>query len=177
MDIQLYNFYITPTGENLLLNESFGGSQVKLSHIHLGTASYDPSSRTNQTSLISEVDVKPIQDFAKVDNTLQMAAIFDGSGEYNVGEIGLFTDTGKLFAVHSQQGKLLGSKAAGGRFMPRFGLALDQIPKDSITVNLVGDNLNLIITPELALMTLAQVRNSRLIMNGINRDISQFLAN
>ncbi|NOU50001.1 hypothetical protein HG263_05550 [Pseudoalteromonas sp. JBTF-M23] len=173
---EVYNFYITEAGESLLLDAQFGGSQVKLTHIAVGTESYDPSTKVNQTALVSEVDRAEVRSFKRVDKTLQMAAIFDNPDKaYNVGEISLVTEEGVHFAVYSRPGKLIGAKTNAGRFMPRFGMAVDLIPSEAINVSLAGDNLNLVLTPELARFTLAQIRSSRVQISILHREVKQII--
>ncbi|MCG7550417.1 phage tail protein [Pseudoalteromonas sp. Of7M-16] len=171
---EIYHFNITAAGESLLLNTQVGGAQVLLTEMAVGTAMYDPAAISDQLALKSEVDRAAILDFERVDKTLQMAAVFDNPAKaYNVGEVGLFTSTGELFAVFSMPNRIVGAKTDAGRFIVKFGLAIDQIPEGAITVDLSNDNVNLIMTRELAQMTLAQVRTSRVQLSMLSREIQQ----
>ncbi|TQF71804.1 phage tail protein [Pseudoalteromonas luteoviolacea] len=173
---EIYHFNITSVGEELLLNTQTGGPSVQLDKIALGTEMYDPAIIPDQRMLKAEVDRASILDFKRVDKTLQMASIFDDpSKSYSIGEMGLITDKGELFAVYSNPNKLIGHKTHSGRYLPKFALAIDQIPKNSVTVVFSGENLNIIITPELAKMALSQIRLSRIHISMLSREINNKL--
>jgi hypothetical protein len=88
-----------------------------------------------------------------------MAALFDGEGEYEIGEFGFYLASGTLLAVYSVAGKLLTYKAAAARVLQKFTLDISPLPADSVTVVVGADNLNILIVEELAAVATANIDN------------------
>ena len=90
---------------------------------------------------------------------LRMAALFDGDGEYEIGEFGFYLASGTLLAVYSVAGKLLTYKAAAARVLQKFTLDVSPLPADSVTIVVGSENLNLLLAEEIAIMAAASVGN------------------
>ena len=90
---------------------------------------------------------------------LRMAALFDGDGEYEIGEFGFYLASGTLLAVYSVAGKLLTYKAAAARVLQKFTLDVSPLPADSVTIVVGNDNLNVLLTDEIAALSAASIDN------------------
>jgi hypothetical protein len=90
---------------------------------------------------------------------LRMAALFDGDGEYEIGEFGFYLASGTLLAVYSVAGQLLTYKAAAARVLQKFTLDISPLPADSVTVIVGSENLNILMVDELASLSAASIDN------------------
>lgn len=88
-----------------------------------------------------------------------MAALFDGDGEYEIGEFGFYLASGTLLAVYSVAGKLLTYKAAAARVLQKFTLDVSPLPAESVTVAVGSENLNILLIDELAAISAANIDN------------------
>jgi len=120
------------------------GLKGEITHIGAGTGRYDPDG--------TEVALRD-------ERQLRMAALFDGDGEYEIGEFGFYLASGTLLAVYSVAGKLLTYKAAAARVLQKFTLDVSPLPADSVTIVVGSENLNLLLAEEIAIMAAASVGN------------------
>jgi hypothetical protein len=105
---------ITDAGRQALINESNTGTlPLTISHIAVGNGQYEPSA--DQTALVSEVKQLVTFGGAVVAGDVIHLTIRDESTDtYALGEFGLMTDGGVLFAVYSQVGEFILEKNASG---------------------------------------------------------------
>lgn len=103
---------ITSAGKKEIVNaQQTGTSAIKLSHIGVGSGKYTATEA--QTSLQSETKRLPIVDGgATGDSAIHVALMDESADAYSVHEIGVYTDTGVLFAVTSSQTALAEKGAA-----------------------------------------------------------------
>ena len=80
-------------------------------------------------------------------------------GEYEIGEFGFYLSTGTLLAVYSVAGKLLTYKAAAARVLQKFTLDISPLPAQSVTVVVGSDNLNILLSEEIATLATANIDN------------------
>ncbi len=131
---------------------------MRSTHIGAGTARYDPNG--SETALRNERQRVPIVDYEDLDpGQLRMAALFEGPDEYEIGEFGFYLSTGTLLAVYSVTGKLLTYKAAVARVLQKFTLDISPLPAQSVTVVVGADNLNILLSEEIATLATANIDN------------------
>ena len=94
-----------------------------------------------------------------IGNTETTAALFDGDGEYEIGEFGFYLASGTLLAVYSVAGKLLTYKAAAARVLQKFTLDVSPLPGDSVVIVVGTESLNVLIANELAVIATANIDN------------------
>jgi len=134
------------------------GLKGEITHIGAGTARYDPNG--SETALRNERQRVAIVDYEDLDpGQLRMAALFDGADEYEIGEFGFYLSTGTLLAVYSVAGKLLTYKAAAARVLQKFTLDISPLPAQSVTVVVGSDNLNILLSEEIATVATANIDN------------------
>lgn len=99
-------FYLTDAGKNAALNAASLGLNVSLSHIAVGTAKYNPQTALGNTALIAEVDRFLLNGGSVEPNshTLRFVSNIEPIVTADAFEIGLYTDTGVLFAIASTTG-------------------------------------------------------------------------
>lgn len=148
----------TAAGLNELVQAKNQGLKGAITHVAAGTGRYDPTG--TETALKAEKQRVAVNDYEDLGSgSLRIAALFDGSLEYEVGEFGFFLSTGTLLGVYSQAGVLQTYKAAKARILQRFTLNLSALPTDSVTVVVGSESLNLLVGEELAKLAAASVDN------------------
>ncbi|KRP76236.1 hypothetical protein [Pseudomonas lactis] len=148
----------TSKGLDEVLQAKNQGLKGEITHIGAGTGRYDPDG--TEVALRDERQRVAIVDYEDLgDRQLRMAALFDGDGEYEIGEFGFYLASGTLLAVYSVAGKLLTYKAAAARVLQKFTLDVSPLPADSVTIVVGEHNLNLLLTEELATIAAANVNN------------------
>ncbi|MBT2371993.1 phage tail protein [Pseudomonas fluorescens] len=148
----------TSKGLDEVLQAKNQGLKGEITHIGAGTGRYDPDG--TETALRDERQRVAIVDYEDLgDRQLRMAALFDGEGEYEIGEFGFYLASGTLLAVYSVAGKLLTYKAAAARVLQKFTLDVSPLPADSVTIVVGSENLNLLLAEELATVAAANVNN------------------
>ncbi|SEI12632.1 tail fiber protein [Pseudomonas asplenii] len=132
------------------------GLKGSITHIGAGTARYDPNG--SETALRDERQRVAIIDYEDLGSQqLRMAALFDGTDEYEIGEFGFYLASGTLLAVYSQAGTLLTYKAAAARVLQKFTLDVSALPRSSVTVVVGSENLNILMVEELAALSAASI--------------------
>lgn len=148
----------TSAGLAEVLQAKNQGLKGEITHIGVGTARYDPNG--SETVLRNERQRVPIVDYEDLDpGQLRMAALFEGPDEYEIGEFGFYLSTGTLLAVYSVAGKLLTYKAAAARVLQKFTLDISPLPAQSVTVVVGSDNLNILLSEEIATLATANIDN------------------
>jgi hypothetical protein len=148
----------TSKGLDEVLQAKNQGLKGEITHIGAGTGRYNPDG--TEVALRDERQRVAIVDYEDLgDRQLRMAALFDGEGEYEIGEFGFYLASGTLLAVYSVAGKLLTYKAAAARVLQKFTLDVSSLPAQSITVVIGTENLNILIADELAAVAAANVDN------------------
>ena len=148
----------TSKGLDEVLQAKNQGLKGEITHIGAGTGRYNPDG--SEVALRDERQRVAIVDYEDLgERQLRMAALFDGDGEYEIGEFGFYLASGTLLAVYSVAGKLLTYKAAAARVLQKFTLDVSPLPADSVTIVVGEHNLNLLLTEELATIAAANVNN------------------
>jgi hypothetical protein len=148
----------TSKGLDEVLQAKNQGLKGEITHIGAGTGRYNPDG--TEVALRDERQRVAIVDYEDLgDRQLRMAALFDGEGEYEIGEFGFYLASGTLLAVYSVAGKLLTYKSAAARVLQKFTLDISPLPADSVTVVVGADNLNILIVEELAAVATANIDN------------------
>ncbi|WP_339499176.1 hypothetical protein [Pseudomonas canadensis] len=148
----------TSKGLDEVLQAKNQGLKGEITHIGAGTGRYHPDG--SEIALRDERQRVAIVDYEDLGHhQLRMAALFDGEGEYEIGEFGFYLASGTLLAVYSVAGKLLTYKAAAARVLQKFTLDIAPLPADSVTIVVGSDNFNLLLTEELAVLAAANVNN------------------
>ncbi|MGK9415222.1 hypothetical protein ACSSUR_03550 [Pseudomonas cedrina] len=148
----------TSKGLDEVLQAKNQGLKGEITHIGAGTGRYNPDG--SEVALRDERQRVAIVDYEDLgERQLRMAALFDGDGEYEIGEFGFYLASGTLLAVYSVAGKLLTYKAAAARVLQRFTLDVSPLPADSVTIVVGSDSLNLLLVEVLAAIAAANVNN------------------
>lgn len=124
------------------------GIKAEITHMAFGDRAFTPSKNTK--SLPGEKERVEINDYQGAGQSLKMAGIFNGDLEYSIRSIGIFLSTGTLLGVYSAPNILIGYRTPSVRVVQWFTLSIDALPKDSVTVVVGVENLNLILDAELA---------------------------
>ncbi|MCK6186542.1 phage tail protein [Pseudomonas sp. EYE_354] len=148
----------TSKGLDEVLQAKNQGLKGEITHIGAGTGRYNPDG--TEVALRDERQRVAIVDYEDLgDRQLRMAALFDGDGEYEIGEFGFYLASGTLLAVYSVAGKLLTYKAAAARVLQKFTLDVSPLPAESVTIVVGVENLNVLIAEELASVAAANIDN------------------
>jgi hypothetical protein len=148
----------TAKGLDEVLQAKNQGLKGEITHIGAGTGRYNPDG--SEVALRDERQRVAIVDYEDLGNhQLRMAALFDGDGEYEIGEFGFYLASGTLLAVYSVAGKLLTYKAAAARVLQKFTLDVSPLPGDSVVIVVGSESLNLLLAEEFAVMAVASVAN------------------
>lgn len=148
----------TSKGLDEVLQAKNQGLKGEITHIGAGTGRYNPDG--TEVALRDERQRVAIVDYEDLgERQLRMAALFDGDGEYEIGEFGFYLASGTLLAVYSVAGKLLTYKAAAARVLQKFTLDVSPLPAGSVTVVVGAENLNILLTEELASVATANIDN------------------
>lgn len=148
----------TSKGLDEVLQAKNQGLKGEITHIGAGTGRYNPDG--TEVALRDERQRVAIVDYEDLgDRQLRMAALFDGEGEYEIGEFGFYLASGTLLAVYSVAGKLLTYKAAAARVLQKFTLDVSPLPADSVTIVAGSENLNILLGENIAVLAAADIDN------------------
>lgn len=124
---------ITNAGRAAAVNAANTGlGPIVISQIALGSSTYTPAA--SQTALAAEI--KRIATFGAdvvADDLLHVTITDTSTDAYALGEIGLYTDTGVLFAVYSQATPIL-EKGAQQLVLLSADILLTSVPPGSVTI-------------------------------------------
>jgi len=133
------------------------GIHGAITHMAAGDKSYTP--QASQETLVNEKQRVEIEDSEDLSSTqIRMGARFSGELEYEVREIGFFLESGTLLAIYSVPNKLLTYKSANSDWVQKFTLDISMLPTDSVTIQVGTENINLMLSEELASMTVAFIK-------------------
>lgn len=123
---------VTAAGRQEIINaENTGTTPVLISEIGLGTGKDDPSE--SQTELQAEFKrLTTVAGDLIADDTIHVSAVDDSTDEYSYSEFGLYTDSGTLFAVYSQQTDIT-TKSAQGNMLLSADVVLTRVDATSLT--------------------------------------------
>jgi len=124
---------ITTAGLAAAVNAANTGlGPIVITQVALGSSTYTPTA--SQTALAAEV--KRINTFGAdvvADNTLHVTITDTSADTYTMGEVGLYTNTGVLFAVYSQATPIL-EKGAEQLVLLSADILLTSVPPGSVTI-------------------------------------------
>ena len=148
------NIIITDAGIAEIVNaENNGTAPVVWSEVGYGTGQYTPSA--TQTALRGEFKrIDTISGGGAGDNILHITAEDSSNDAYSVYEIGVFTETGTLFAVCSQSTPII-AKAAAASALIALDIVLSNVNPDSVTVGDTNFVLNAATTEKQGIIELA----------------------
>ena len=129
-------FTLTNAGINAAIDAEGPGLSITVSELAIGTGKHAPSATA--TALQAETHRFPLAGAGvnAASHTLQFTSVLEAASQTEAFEIGLFTDTGILFAVASTTGTdPLVVLYAGIAFVASFGLSLTGIPAGTVTVS------------------------------------------
>lgn len=148
----------TNAGLAELISAKNAGIKGAIKYIAAGDRSYTP--QTGQTALQRERQRVEIVDYEEISLTqLRMGAKFTGPLEYEVREIGFYLESGTLLAVYSVPNTLLTYKSANSSWIQKFTLDISPLPTGSVTVVVGTENLNLMMTEEIAAAAAAFIKS------------------
>ena len=125
------------------------GLSARLSHVSIGDVAHQPD--PSLQALINERQRSEITQSVDIGgNQIQLAARFSGPEEFPIREIGFWLDTGTLLAIVSEPNRNLSFKTRDGTAIQPFTLDLSALPRDSVQVVVGTENLNILITGEMA---------------------------
>ncbi len=136
---------ITDAGREAAVAASNAGLQLNLSEIALGRGRWQPDS--GSTGLQDEIKRLPnLGGSSVVPDMLHQTITDDSNDAYVLGEFGLYTDTGVLFALYSQL-ENISEKVTESILMISADMKLDTVPPGSVTIE--GNNFQYpLATPE-----------------------------
>ena len=127
---------ITDAGRQAAIDAEHNGLQLELSEIALGRGLWSPDA--SATGLKDEI--KRLTNLGGVDlaaDMLHLTITDDTTDAYELGEFGLYSDTGVLFALYSQA-QPISEKIAESILMLSADIKLDTVPAGSVTIS--GNN-------------------------------------
>lgn len=145
---------ITDAGLAEVVNaEKNGTAPVVLTTISIGTGQYTP--KPDQTSMLAKFkDFDTISGGAAGDNVIHVSIQDDSIDSYTVYEIGVFTDSGTLFAVYSQNTPII-QKASAAHMLLAMDMVLTNVNPDSVAVGDMNFALNPATTTRQGIVELA----------------------
>lgn len=124
---------ITDAGRAEIINaQNTGTAPVTITQVGLGSAKYAPSH--TQTALHTEVKrLSTIAGEVVADDTIHVTVKDEGNDAYSVGEFGLYTASGTLFAVYSQTTDYIMQKLANSSLLLSVDVVLATLNATSLT--------------------------------------------
>ena len=127
---------VTDAGREAAIDADHAGLQLKLTQIALGDGLWQPG--PDADALQSEIKrLDNLGGTSVADDRLHLTITDDTTDTYELGEFGLYTDTGLLFAIYSQATPI-SEKIAESVLMVSADIKLDTVPPGSVTVE--GNN-------------------------------------
>jgi hypothetical protein len=127
------NIVITDAGFAEVVNaEKTGTDKVEISAVAFGSGQYTAS--TSQTELNAEIKrLTTVSGGAISDNVIHLTVNDNSADYYDVYEVGVFTKSGTLFAVYSQNTPII-QKSAGSEVLLALDITLANLSATSISV-------------------------------------------
>ena len=124
---------ITDAGRAEIINaNNTGTAPVEIAEIGVGTGKYTPSAA--QTALTGEIKrLSTIAGEVVADDTIHVTIKDETSDAYAVSELGLYTQSGTLFAVYSDPLQDFIEKASGSSLLLSVDIVLGTIDASSLT--------------------------------------------
>ena len=124
---------ITDAGRAEVINaDNTGTGPVTIAEIGLGTGQYTPT--TSQTAMAAETKrLNTIAGEVVASDTIHVTVKDEGNDAYTVNEIGLYTDSGTLFAVYSDPSAPIAQKAAASSLLLAVDIILGTLDANSLT--------------------------------------------
>jgi len=165
MAIPVINAVTTLVGATKALNPAPNTVGITITHIGIGDAGgagYTIPPRTTQASLVNEIVRKPISQSQILPDSFQldMAALFDGTEQLDVWEIGFYDDVGDLVMVWSSTTAPLVHKAASLKLILGVSLVVVDLNIGNITIQDTGVNLGLFLAGDYAVFLKAIADNA-----------------
>jgi hypothetical protein len=140
---------ITTAGLSECISASEAGLSARITHVSIGDVAHTPT--PNLQRLINERLRSEVTQSVDLDgNTIQLSAVFTGPEEFPIREIGFWLESGTLLAIVSEPNRNLNFKARNAAAIQPFTLDLSVLPQDSVQVVVGTENLNVLITQEMA---------------------------
>jgi len=129
---------VTDAGRAEIVNATNTGTlPVILNQIALGTGRWTPD--TTATALLAEIKrVNTVAGTVVSPDTISVTITDDSTDAYSLGEFGLYTDTGVLFAIYSDSVNGVTDKAADALLLVVADTVFTSIAPGSITVSGTG---------------------------------------
>jgi len=129
---------VTDAGRAEIVNATNTGTlPVVISEVALGTGRWMPDATA--TALNTELKrINTIGGIAVADDTIHLTIADYSTDVYSLGEFGLYTDTGVLFAIYSDAVNGITDKAAGAALLIATDTVFSTIAPGSIAVNGAG---------------------------------------
>lgn len=154
---------LTRAGLRAAFAANNAGLQLALSHIGLGTArgaGYAPTGA--ETALQTEFVRVAIGGGEYLgDFEIALQALFDDASAGWIGEIGVYTDAGVLFAVWSEVGAPLAYKSASVPFVLAMTLAMTDLPAGSVSFVVGAPSVNIMLGEPLTMLATELIRLQR----------------
>lgn len=124
---------VTDAGIAEVVNaEKNGTAPVLLSHVAFGSSQYTPDA--GQTAMKGEFKrFDSVSGGSVGDNTIHLTVSDASNDTYTVYEVGVFTESGTLFAIYSQNTPIL-QKASAAQALIAIDFVLTNVDPDSVTV-------------------------------------------
>ena len=128
---------ITDAGRQAIVDETNAATlPVTLTEVAVGTGRWSPDATA--TALQTELKrISTVGGLAVAPDTLHVTITDDSSDVYSLGEFGLYTDSGVLFAIYSDLNGIT-DKAADALLLIATDVVMTSVPPGSVTVNGVG---------------------------------------
>ena len=129
---------ITDAGRTAAIDADHNGLQIELTEIAVGSGLWQPDS----TATALQNEIKRITNLGAVDlasDMLHLTITDDTKDNYQMGEFGIYTNKGVLFAIYSQN-SYISEKAPDSVFMLSIDISLETVPPDSVTIT--GNNFH-----------------------------------
>ena len=125
---------ITDVGRAAAVNAAADGLALTISEIAVGDGLWSPDATA--TELQSEIKrLDNIGGAEVAPDQIHITITDDSTDAYTVGEFGLYTDSGLLFAIYSRPVGVIGEKIDQSVLMMSADIKLDSIPPRSVTVS------------------------------------------
>lgn len=128
---------ITDAGRQAIVDaQNTGTLPVVLDQFALGTGKWTPDATA--TALQAEIKrIDTVGGLAVADDTIHVTCTDDSVDAYALGEFGLYTDDGVLFAIYSDLAGIT-DKAADALLLLAADVVLTSVPPGAVTVNGIG---------------------------------------
>lgn len=128
---------ITDAGRAAIVNaQNTGTAPIVISQIALGSGTYNPTDAPGAARTALAAEIKRITTFGAdvvADDTLHVTITDTSADTYDLGEVGLYTNTGVLFAFYAHTTHIL-EKGAQQFVLLSADILLTSVPPGSVTI-------------------------------------------